>query len=110
MKDLIQEFEYYCLEYEKACLTNNHKIINKYHDHIQKKFNKIYQANLLDRLKSLLSNNNEIVRLWSSSKLLPYYEKESRIVLEDIRKNSLINSSSAKIILDTFDGKKLTFP
>lgn len=27
MKNLIDEFEYYCLEYEKACIINDHNIV-----------------------------------------------------------------------------------
>jgi len=110
MDKLIQKFEEYCLEYEQACIVNNHKIVNKKHDLVQKTFLKIKEADLLAELLPLLDNMNETVRLWTSSKLLPYYENESRRVLEAIIRDSVVNSSSAKIILDTYDGKELIFP
>jgi len=110
MKNLVQKFEDYCLEYEQACILNDHKIVNKKHDLVQKTFRKIQKANMLYELLPLLDNENETVRLWVSSRLLPHYEKESRKVLEDIMRNSAVNNSSAKIILDTYDGKELTFP
>ena len=65
---------------------------------------------MLSELLPLLNNSNETVRLWTSSRLLPYYEQESRSVLEDIMRNSALNNTSAKIILDTYNGKELTFP
>ncbi len=110
MNKLIQKFEEYCLEYEQACILNDHKIVNKKHSLVQNTFLKIKEANLLSELLPLLDNTNETIRLWVSSRLLPYYEKESRRVLEDIMRNSAVNNSSAKIILDTYDGKELTFP
>jgi len=110
MKDLIQKFEEYCLEYEQACVINDYKIVNKKHGLVQKTFKKIQKENRLYDLLPLLGNANETIRLWASSRLLPYYEKESRRVLEDILRNSTINNSSAKIILDTYDGKEITFP
>ena len=109
MKNLVQKFEEYCLEYEQACILNDHKIVNKKHDLVQRTFRKIIKANMLSELLPLLDNTNETVRLWISSRLLPYYEKESRRVLETIMRESAINGSSAKIILDTYDGKELTF-
>lgn len=110
MRNLIQKFEDYCLEYEQACILNDHKIVNKKHALVQKTFRNIQKANMLSELLPLLTNTNETVRLWTSSKLLPYYENESRVVLEEIMRNSAVNNSSAKIILDTYDGKELTFP
>jgi hypothetical protein len=110
MNKLIHQFEEYCLEYEQACILNDHKIVNKKHSLVQKTFLKIKKSNMLSELLPLLNNANETVRLWVSSRLLPYYEKESRRVLEDIMRNSAVNNSSAKIILDTYDGKELTFP
>lgn len=110
MKNIIQKFVEHCLEYEQACVLNDYKIVNKKHGLVQKTFNRIQKANLLVDLLPLLESENETVRLWVSSRLLPYYEKESRKVLESIIKNSAVNNSSAKIILDTFDGKELTLP
>lgn len=110
MKNLIQQFVDYCLEYEQACILNDHNIVNKKHGLVQKSFKKIQKANLLSDLLPLLQSKNETVRLWVSSRLLPYYEKESRSVLEEIMRNSVVNNSSAKIILDTYDGKELKFP
>lgn len=110
MKNLVQQFEEYCLEYEQACILNDHKIVNKKHGLVTKTFKKIQKANLLPELFPFLESTNETVRLWTSSRLLPYYEKESRSVLEDIMRNSTVNNPSAKIILDTYDGKELTFP
>lgn len=110
MDNLVEKFEEYCLEYEQACILNNHKIVNEKHGLVQKTFKKIQKANLLYELLHLLESTNETVRLWTSSRLLPFYEKEARKVLEDIMRNSAINNSSAKIILDTYDGKELTFP
>ena len=40
MKNLIQKFEDYCVEYEHACTLNDHKIVNKKYALVQKTFNK----------------------------------------------------------------------
>lgn len=110
MNPLINKFLDYCLEYEQACILNEYRTVNQKHDLVQKTFLKIKESNLLSELLPLLENKNETVRLWTATKLLPYFEDESRKVLENIIKLSPTNSSSAKIILDTHDGKELSFP
>jgi len=85
------------------------KIANLAYQKMVKAYEFIKSQKAFDKMKLLLTNKDTFVRLWGASYLLNEYEKESLLVLEEIKKEKNAHSFIAEMTVDEWKKGNLNF-
>lgn len=100
-------FELFCIKYDVAEKSGNHKVANKFARKIINSYLQLRELGKIDALERLLYSENENVKLWTATHLLPVNEEIAKRTLNELALKSDLLGFSAKMTLNEWDNGEL---
>ncbi len=96
---IVSDFENYCVKNDEAAQSLNPKLANKYAKKIINCYLQLRELQKTNELSKLLRSENENVRLWAATHVLPTDEAEAKKVLQELATKPGLNAFSAEMTL-----------
>jgi hypothetical protein len=107
---LVDDYLVSLLAFAEASNNNDQKTARKYYKKMDACFRSLRDTNKLSEITKFLDHDNESVRLWVSTHLLPYDEKLAKESLKKIADNKAgLGSFSAEMTLQEWSKGNLTY-